>query len=306
MESGPGGAVKTRREADVIHHHDAASRDIVVVGASAGGVEALQVLVSGLPHNLSAAVLVVLHVPRKGPRALAAILDRAGPLAAAQAEHGDVPRDGRVYVAPSDYHLVLRPGEIQLTQDAAVNGFRPSIDALFRSAAEAYGHRVIAIVLSGSGDDGAAGMLATVQRGGIAIIQDPAQAAHRSMPLRAQDQVPGALVREVQEIGPLVAQLVSAAALEEIITPNPVPAPSDDRDDPTESSVDSALWLAVRALQEKAALNERMARSRRALGDEDLAARYEEFAAESEHAMDTIRDLLHSRRRPPAGRSTSE
>jgi two-component system chemotaxis response regulator CheB len=258
-----------------------------------------------LPHDLEAAVLVVLHVPRKGPRALAAILDRAGPLAAAQAEHGDTPKDGRVYVAPSDYHLVLRPGEIQLTQDAAVNGFRPSIDALFRSAAEAYGHRVIAIVLSGSGDDGAAGLLATVQRGGIAIVQDPQQAAHRSMPLRAQDQVPAAIVRKVEEIGPLVAQLVSAAALEEINTPDPVPVPSDDRDDQAASTVDSALWLAVRALQEKAAVSERMARSRQALGDEELTARYDELVAECVRAVDTIRQLLHSRR-PPAGRPTPE
>src|SRR5262245_41852848 len=98
------------------------ARDIVVVGASAGGVEALQTLVGGLPPDLPAAVFVVLHIPRTGPRALAAILDRAGPLAAIQAEEGNVLMDGRIYVAPADHHLILADGRVHLTQDEAVNG----------------------------------------------------------------------------------------------------------------------------------------------------------------------------------------
>jgi chemotaxis response regulator CheB len=113
---------------------DFGARDIVVVGASAGGVEALQKLVAGLPGDLPAAVFVVLHIPRTGPGALAAILDRAGPLTAVHAEDGDVVMDGRIYVAPPDHHLVVGDGRVRLTQEAAVNGHRPSVDALFQSA----------------------------------------------------------------------------------------------------------------------------------------------------------------------------
>jgi len=276
--------------------HNVARRDIVVVGASAGGIEALQVLVHGLPRDLAAAVFIVLHVPRRGPRALAAILDRAGPLPVTQAEDGEIPRDGRVYVASPDHHLVLGAGRMHLTQEAAVNGHRPSIDALFRSAAATYGHRVVAIVLSGSGDDGSAGLVAAFEAGGVPVVQDPDQAGHSSMPRRARDQVPETLVRPVEEIGPLLARLAAA---------DPTDWPAPDLADSTpladNSTLDAALWLALRALQERSALSVRMARSRRSMGDEEVASRYYDMAEESDRAIDTIRQHLRSLRAAGVG-----
>jgi len=260
------------------------SRDIVVVGASAGGVEALQEFVRGLPSDLPATICVVLHVPRTGPRALAAILDRAGPLRVSQAEDGTALIPGHVYVAPPDNHLLMADGHVKLSRDPAINGHRPSIDALFRSAADAYGPRVIAVVLSGSGDDGAAGVLAAVQAGAVAIVKDPDQAAHASMPRRARDEAPAALVRRVEEIGPLVGQLVAAP-----------PVVANHRGGRAAAGVDGALWLAVRALQDRSALNQRMARSRRACDDEDIATRYDELAEESDRAIEIIQGLLRSR-----------
>ena len=285
---------------DEIGRHDVASRDIVVVGASAGGVEALQALVRGFPADLAASVFVVLHIPRRGPRALAAILDRAGPLTAVQAEDGDRPAEGRIYVASSDHHLVLADGRIRLTQDAAVNGHRPSIDALFRSAAACYGHRVIAVVLSGAGDDGAAGLLAAAQAGAASIVQDPDQAGHPSMPRRAWDLVPNALMRRAEEIGPLVAHLLVAGQTEGTVG-EIGPAAGESGLKPLD--LEGALWLAMRALQEKAALNVRMAASRRSAGDDGLAARYLEQAEESNRAADAIRRYLRSPRAAGVGQA---
>lgn len=183
------------------------ARNVVLVGASAGGVQALQDLVAGLPGDLQAAVLVVLHMPRTGPRALAGILDRAGPLPVQDAADGTIPLHGRIFVAQPDHHLVLRGGRIRLTQDDAVDGHRPSIDVMFRSAAR-LGPRLIAVVLTGAGGDGAAGLATVVAAGAVGIVQDPGQAEHASMPEHARASAPAALVRRVEDIGPLVGQLV--------------------------------------------------------------------------------------------------
>jgi two-component system chemotaxis response regulator CheB len=186
-------------------------RDVVVIGASAGGVEALRVVVAGLSARLLASVYVVLHVPRTGPHALPAILTRAGPLQAVPAVDHLVGQPGVIYVAPPDHHLVLGPnGRMRLTQDIALNGHRPSIDALFRSAAQTRGERVIGVVLSGSGSDGAAGLAAVVEAGGAAIVQDPADAQHPSMPEQALSLVPAAYVCAADAIGDMINDLVTA------------------------------------------------------------------------------------------------
>ena len=141
------------------------TRDIIVIGASAGGVEALVDLVRGLPANLPAAVFVVMHFPAQSPSAMPQILTRAGPLPAAHARHGEVIRPGRIYVAVPDHHLIVHREVVHLVRGPQENRCRPAIDPLFRSAAVAYGPRVIGVILSGSLYDGTVGLLAIKRHG---------------------------------------------------------------------------------------------------------------------------------------------
>jgi two-component system, chemotaxis family, protein-glutamate methylesterase/glutaminase len=186
-----------------------AKRDIVVVGASAGGVEALRLLVAGLPADLPAAVFVVLHMPRSAPSALPAILNRPGPLTATAAVDGEKPVHGRIYVAGADHHLLIIDGRIRLSRGPSENGHRPAIDPLFRSAARAYGPRVIGVVLSGSRDDGAAGLESIVGHGGVAVVQEPADALHPSMPNSALERVNAEHVVPAAKMGALIGALAS-------------------------------------------------------------------------------------------------
>lgn len=161
---------------------DEAAPTVVVVGASAGGVEALMTLAAGLPADLDAGVCVVLHLPAGGRSRLAEIISRAGPLPATQAR-GDEPLvAGRVHVAAPDRHLLVQGGRVLLERGPHENGVRPSIDVLFRSAALSYGRRAIAVVLSGARDDGVAGARAIGARGGCVMVQSPAEALFSSMP----------------------------------------------------------------------------------------------------------------------------
>lgn len=165
-------------------HDEAPPEAVVVVGASAGGVEALTRLVADLGEGLGAPVLVVLHVS-PGESALPQILERAGPLPARHAQDGDSLVDDRIYVAPPDRHLLLSNGRVRVVRGPQENGHRPAIDPLFRSAAVRYRNRAVAVVLSGSLDDGAAGCAAVSRHGGTVIVQDPADAPYPSMPLHA-------------------------------------------------------------------------------------------------------------------------
>src|SRR5688572_4524961 len=127
--------------------------DIVVVGGSAGGIDALKQLVAGLPADLPAAVFVVVHLPAHGPSVLPRILSRAGPLRAVHPQDGQPIRPGMIYVAPPDYHLLVKPGHARITRGPRENKHRPAVDALFRTAARSYGGRVVGVVLSGVLDD---------------------------------------------------------------------------------------------------------------------------------------------------------
>jgi two-component system chemotaxis response regulator CheB len=160
-------------------------RGVVVVGASAGGVEALIDLVGRLPADLEAPVLVVLHITATGTSALPQILSRAGPLPAVHAEAGAQLEAGHIYIAPPDRHLLIRDGAVDVVRGPRENLLRPAIDPLFRSAAVAYGPRVVAVVLSGTRDDGAAGAAAVSRRGGGVVVQDPEEAVFPEMPLNA-------------------------------------------------------------------------------------------------------------------------
>jgi two-component system chemotaxis response regulator CheB len=186
-------------------------RDLVVVGASAGGVEALRIMAAGLPADFPAAILVVLHVPRNAPSALPRILDRAGPLPARTAFDGEPLSPGRIYVAPPDRHLMVIAGRARLSQGPSENGHRPAIDPLFRSAARAAGSRVIAVTLSGSRDDGAVGAQAVAAAGGVVVVQDPGDAFHPSMPRAVMSRVevdPGH-VTDAAGLGPLLTKLTA-------------------------------------------------------------------------------------------------
>jgi two-component system chemotaxis response regulator CheB len=184
-------------------------RDIIVVGASAGGVEALGQLVRGLPADLPAAVFVVLHVPQHGTSVLPSILRRAGRLPVEHAKDGEAIRPGRVYVAPPDFHMLIKNGHVRLARGPTENSHRPAIDPLFRTAARRYGRRVIGVVLSGVLDDGTAGLQSVKNRGGLAVVQDPADALYAGMPQNALENVAVDFTAPVAEIGPLLARLTA-------------------------------------------------------------------------------------------------
>jgi two-component system chemotaxis response regulator CheB len=158
---------------------------VVVVGASAGGVEALVAFVRALPADTRQAVCVVLHISPAGTSAMPQILGRAARLPVHSPADGQPLLGGHIYVAPPDHHLEIEPGLMRLTQSPRENGHRPAIDATMRSAAEAYGSAVIGVVLSGSRDDGTAGLLAIKRGGGVAVVQDPSEALYDGMPANA-------------------------------------------------------------------------------------------------------------------------
>jgi two-component system chemotaxis response regulator CheB len=194
--------------------------DIVVVGASAGGVEALTRLVAGLPPALPAALFVVLHMPLDARSMLPAILARAGPLPAAAATDGESIAHARISVAPPNHHLLLEPGRVRVLIGPTENGVRPAVDPLVRSAAHAYGPRVAGVVLSGALDDGTAG-LQTIQRlGGTTIVQDPADALVPGMPGSALAQVAVDHCLPAAEIGPLLARLATMPARPSAVLPH--------------------------------------------------------------------------------------
>ncbi len=189
-----------------------ARKDIVVIGASAGGMEALQKLVARLPADLPAALFVVWHLSPGLKSILPSVLNRAGPLRALHPEDGDRIEPGRIYVAPNDHHMLLEKGYVRITKGPKENRFRPAVDPLFRSAAYVYGPRAIGVVLTGALDDGTAGLWTIKLRGGTAIVQEPADAIIRSMPLNALEHTAADYQLPAGEIGVLLARLVREEA----------------------------------------------------------------------------------------------
>lgn len=183
-------------------------RDIIVIGASAGGIEALKTLIARLPPTLPAAIFVVVHMSAESPGLLPVILDHVGPLPVEQAADQEPIRAGRVYVAPPDHHLLLEPGWMRLTHGPKENRFRPAIDPLFRSAAYAFGSQVIGVVLSGMLDDGTAGLWSIKDRGGIAVVQEPTDALYPSMPQSALHYVAVDYRLRISDMAAVLAQLM--------------------------------------------------------------------------------------------------
>ena len=320
--------------------------DIMVIGASAGGVEALSTLARGLPADLPAALFVVLHVPATGRSMMPEILSRAGPVPAAHARDGEPIRPGRIYVAPPDHHLLVRADGIGLSRGPRENRHRPAVDTLFRSAALAHGPRVVGVVLSGSLDDGTAGLAAVKGRAGVTVAQDPAEALFDSMPRSAIEHGVVDHVLPVGELGPLLGRLATESPAR---APDGAPTPDMEQEvwmaelDPNainsdhqpgvlsgfscpecggtlweleerglvryrcrvghaysvdslladqDETLDDALWGALRALEEQAALARRLAVRAREHGHAATIVRFARQEEEAARRADVVRRLL--------------
>lgn len=187
-------------------------RDIIVIGTSAGGVYALRELVASLPSDLGAAVFVVQHLAPHTKSLLPDILNKAGSLPAVHPQDGERIEPGRIYLAPPDHHLLIEHNHVVVKKGPKENRFRPSIDALFRSAAYTYGPRVIGVVLTGLLDDGTSGMWSVKRLGGVGIIQQPEDAAYPSMPTNVLENVDVDHSVPIAEMGKLLSQLTTEPA----------------------------------------------------------------------------------------------
>jgi two-component system chemotaxis response regulator CheB len=187
----------------------AITRDIVVIGGSAGAVEALVRFMPGLPAAIPARLFVTVHIPATSS-ALPTILTRSGHLIARQPTDGERTESSVVYVAPPDHHLLVKPGAVRVVRGPRENGHRPAVDPLFRSAAASYGPRVICVVLSGNLDDGAAGADAVHRAGGVVIVQDPVECIYSGMPSAAIATVPAATVLPLDRIAQRILEVLGS------------------------------------------------------------------------------------------------
>jgi len=191
-------------------------REIVVIGASAGGIIALRSIIRGLPKDFPAAILIVLHLSRQSGGLLPDILSEAGALTASNGRHNEEIRAGHIYTAPPDKHLLIGPERrIYLGHGPKENRFRPAVDPLFRSAALNAGQKVIGIVLSGGLDDGTAGLCAIKQAGGLTVVQDPSDAEVPSMPRSALQHVAADYCMGAEKIGEMLPVLLRKAPARE-------------------------------------------------------------------------------------------
>jgi len=189
--------------------------DAIVIGASAGGVDALSVLLPALPASLRASVFIVLHLPRERPSLLPEIFARKCALRVKEAEDKELAAPGTVYFAPPDYHLLLDKGpQLALSIDELVHFSRPSIDVLFESAADIYAERLMGIILTGANEDGAAGLASVHRRGGVTIVQEPDSAQVPLMVLSALQRTPVDFVLPLEQIAELLRTLASAEPAE--------------------------------------------------------------------------------------------
>lgn len=333
-----------------------ARRDVVVIGASAGGVEALRALVSHLPADLPATLVVVLHTTASGRSALPAILTRAGVLPAHHAQRTTQFVPGQIIVAPADHHVVVYDHAATLSHGPRENGHRPAIDVLFRTAARSLGPRVIGIVLSGALDDGAVGLAAISARGGRTLVQDPGEALVPAMPLAAIRATEVDHVAPVEILAKRLIELVREEVAvdgrqeEDPEVPDPLEQESQVQIEPRPladaervgvaaslscpdcfgtlnaieegdalhfrcrvghawspeslvvektSGVEGALWVAVRTLEEKATLADRLARRATERGHAMTAERFDDASAEAMRAARDVRALIDAIEKEP-------
>lgn len=322
-----------------------AGRDIIVVGASAGGVDPVMQVIEQLPEGLNASVFVVMHFPRQATSVLPRLLNRRGKLVALHPEDGQPIEHGHVYVAPPDRHMIVSGNRIDLVRGPHENGYRPSIDVLMRSAARQYGRRVVGIILSGTLDDGTAGVVFIKRHGGVVLVQDPEEATYPGMPRSAIENVAVDHVLPVLEMASVVAELVRTPVEEG------QPVPDEDMEFENKvaefdrellhrdqrqgtpatftcphchgtlwetkenellryrcrvghayspealfaaeaDSVETALWEALRALEEMAAVSSRMASRANRRGHHQIAERFRGQQGESERRAEVLRSVL--------------
>jgi two-component system chemotaxis response regulator CheB len=216
----------------------------VVIGTSAGGVEALSRLVGALPADFPAAVFAVIHIPETATSMLPRILGRSGAMKAVHAADGAVPEPGTVYAAPPGKHMLLRGGKIRLVSGPRENGHRPAIDPLFRTAARCFGSRVAGVVLTGMLDDGTVGMAWVKRFGGVTVAQDPEDAMFPDMPRNAIEHTDVDYVLPLDRIAPMLCEL--AAGKKEYVG---VCEMEDEMEpDPTEMSMDQLMEFEARGV----------------------------------------------------------
>jgi two-component system, chemotaxis family, protein-glutamate methylesterase/glutaminase len=328
---------------------------LIVVGASAGGIEALTALVRGLDPRMPAAICVVVHIPSFSYSVLPNILRRAGQLPAVHAEHGMPLEAGCIYVAPPDHHLLVVDGRLHLSRQPRENSHRPAIDPLFRSAARAFGRRAAGVVLSGALDDGTLGLVRLKQRGAVALVQDPRDAAFESMPRSALEYVDADYVLPANELGPALVQLAhelaerppeGGIAMAQEAARSDAARIADDKaahergersGDSTlftcpdcggvlwefsengplrfrchvghtysaesieaglADSLESALWTALRSVEESASLSRRLAHRARLANNERSAEHFDQRAQHSQRQAHVIRQAITSLEAP--------
>lgn len=278
---------------------------IVVIGTSAGGVEALIRLAQDLPPDFPAPIAVVLHVAPDSPSMLAEILGRKGRLPAKTAAAGEHFQPGTIYVAQPDRHLLVRRNgalTMHVARGPRENRHRPSIDPLFRSAALIGRENAIGVILTGTLDDGTSGLMAIKQCGGIAIVQDPQDALYPSMPRSAIENAEVDHIVPIAELGALLGRLIH-----EPRPANAVPAPAppnlsrevnmaeyspESMLGAQDEQLEEALWSAVKTLEESARLSHRLAAGERERGPEWLVRRFEEKEKETRERVEVIRRYL--------------
>ncbi len=320
--------------------------DIIVIGTSAGGVEALINLVKKLPPDLNATIFIVLHVPSHGTSVLPRILNKVSGLPVSHAQNGEAIVKGRIYVAPPDYHLLVKPGYISLVKGPRENTHRPAVDPLFRSAAQSYGRRVVGVVLTGVLDDGTAGLKAVKMRNGVAVVQSPDDAMYTGMPRSAIENVYG--IDYILPLADIPSVLVNLANKPIEVKENSVSREMEIESKLTEANMsvlnsderagkpstfgcpdcggtlweinegdllrfrcrighayssesllskqshalEDALWIALRALEEKSSLARRIASRMRDRNQSLSAKRLEESAQDAEDSAGVIRQVL--------------
>ncbi|MEX2048378.1 MAG: chemotaxis protein CheB [Gemmatimonadota bacterium] len=330
--------------------------DIIVIGASAGGLKAVSAVLAEFPADFPAAVFVVQHLAPDQESRLPELLSDVSDLPVSAPADGDPVVPGRVYVASADHHLLLHDGSVRVLRGPQENRFRPSIDALFRSAARAYGSRVIGVVLTGYLDDGTVGLQAIKKRGGITVVQDPDEAEFPSMPRTALRYVNIDHVVPVGEVGALLTRLVAkprAAQSDFPMTPE-IEIESDiaeqvmntqeflehverigqrttyscpdcngaiwqiGEEEPLKlrchvghsftgevfakeqrSNVETALWSAVRIMEEKVTFSRQLAERKREQHLLDEATAEDREADELDDALGKVRDLIVRGIAPP-------
>jgi two-component system chemotaxis response regulator CheB len=316
--------------------------DMIAIGASMGGVEAVPAVLAGLAADLPAAIFVVQHTSPHSKSRLASIYNRTSRLRAADAGDGEAVEHGRVYVAPPDQHLLVREGRILLSHGPHENRSRPAIDPLFRSVAASYGPRAVGVVLTGLLDDGASGLAAMRRCGGVTVVQDPNDAAYPEMPRSALEATTVDHCVPLARMGELLTRLAHAAGGKAALVPpdieREVAMANGELSDYSEElgelapvtctecggnlweiktdgvrryrcrtghaysarslvaeqgeKIEAALWAAIRSMEERATMLNKLAGDSKAGGLSRVRERYQTRAREAREHADILRRIL--------------